>query len=413
MTKVKAENRNRLRISPSRPVPMGWTAVILGVLLAWLCTTPARAQNLQCGADRPERYLPLLANKKVGLVVNPSSRVGEQHLLDFLLAQKVGVKKVFCPEHGFRGDADAGELVRDEKDVKTGLPVISLYGKNKKPSPAQLAGIDVLVFDIQDVGVRFYTYLSTLHYVMEAAAETGLPVIVLDRPNPNGDYVAGPVLDPRFKSFVGMHPIPVVHGCTLGEMARMLNGEKWLNGGIQCRLTVIPVANYTHQTRYSLPVKPSPNLPNDLSIRLYPSLCFFEATTASIGRGTLFPFQVAGYPDPAMGKFRFTPKSIPGMAKDPVQQGKICYGTDLRAESPDHRFSLELFLNFYRRFGNEADFLDRPQWFNLLAGTDRVLKQIREGADWKTIEDSWKPELDRYQNMRKNYLLYPDQTTAE
>lgn len=382
--------------------------IVLVVLVFLLLSLFGQAQDLRCGADRPELYLPALKDKKVGVVVNQSSRVGQQHLLDFLLEKHVRVRKIFCPEHGFRGDADAGELLKDEKDRQTGLPVISLYGKNKKPTEHQLKGLDVLVFDIQDVGVRFYTYLSTLHYVMEAAAEYQLDVLVLDRPNPTGDYVAGPVLEPAFRSFVGLHPIPVVHGCTLGEMARMINGERWLKDSLTCKLSVIPVEGYTHQMRYSLPVKPSPNLPNDLSIRLYPSLCFFEATQMSIGRGTRFPFQVVGYPDPRMGNFQFTPESIPGMAKEPKHEAKTCYGVDLRNSPGDEHFSLTLFLEYFHKFERESDFLDRAEWFNLLAGTDRVLNQIRQGADWPTLEASWQPALEQYKKMRKNYLLYAE-----
>ncbi|WP_163717160.1 exo-beta-N-acetylmuramidase NamZ family protein [Mangrovibacterium lignilyticum] len=382
--------------------------LLLLSLLFFAASCTVDAQAILCGADQPSEYLGLLEGKKVGLVVNQSSQVGDQHLLDFLLDNGVAVQSIFCPEHGFRGDADAGEEVGDQKDEKTGLPVISLYGKNRKPTLAQLAGLDVLVFDIQDVGVRFYTYLSTLNYVMEACAEEDLSLLVLDRPNPNGDYVAGPILKPEFKSFVGMHPIPVVHGCTLGELARMINGEGWLENSVACRLTVIPVQNYTHQAAYSLPIKPSPNLPNDLSIRLYPSLCFFEATNMSIGRGTYFPFQVIGYPDPKMGEFQFTPESIAGMAKNPKQEGKICYGVDLRDASLSHRFSLEYFLRYYHQFNNEADFLSSAKWFNLLAGTDELLKMIRSGADWPEIEASWEGELDSYKSMRKKYLLYSD-----
>jgi uncharacterized protein YbbC (DUF1343 family) len=243
---------------------------------------------------------------------------------------------------------------------------------------------------------------------MEACAEENLPLLLFDRPDPNGDYVAGPVLKPDFQSFVGMHPIPVVHGCTLGELAQMINGEGWLKGHVKCDLTIIPVANYTHRMSYSLPVKPSPNLPTDLSVRLYPSLCFFEATNMSIGRGTYFPFQVIGYPDPGMGGFQFTPESIPGMAKSPKQEGKVCFGEDLRTESLDDRFTLEYFVRYYRKFEKEPDFLSSPGWFNLLAGTDEVLKMIREGAQWPEIEASWKKDLDDYKKMRQKYLLYPE-----
>ncbi len=371
------------------------------------CSLGAYAQPVKTGADRADIYLPLLKDKRVGLVANNTSRKGVQHLLDFLLAEQVDVKKVFCPEHGFRGTADAGEKVNDQKDPETGLPVISLYGENRKPTQTQLKDLDVIVFDLQDVGVRFYTYISTMHYVMEACSASHIPLIILDRPNPNGDYVAGPVLKPEFRSFVGMEPVPVVYGCTMGELARMVNGEGWLNQGERCDLIVVPLENYTHQTRYSLPVKPSPNLPNDVSVRLYPSLCFFEATHVSIGRGTMFPFQVIGYPDPKMGKFVFTPESIDGMAKSPVQKGKLCYGEDLRGSSLDQKFTLSYFFKYYHKFANEEDFLSSEKWFNQLAGTDEVLKDIREGKTEEEIEGSWKEDLTKYMHIRKKYLLYP------
>jgi len=378
------------------------------VLIFVLSFHGTSAQSLKTGAERPDKYLSLLRDKKVGLVVNHTSRTGDRHLLDFLLEQQVDVEKIFCPEHGFRGNADAGEQIGDQQDPETGLPVISLYGENKKPSETQLRGIDIIVFDLQDVGVRFYTYLSTMHYVMEACAENDLPLILLDRPNPNGDYVAGPVLKPAFRSFVGMEPIPVVHGCTLGELAEMINGEGWLNHGETCDLTVIPVENYTHRTRYSLPVRPSPNLPNDVAVRLYPSLCFFEATHVSIGRGTIFPFQVIGYPDPGMGKFGFVPASIEGMAKHPKQEGKMCYGEDLRDACLNQRFSLGYFLTYYRKFSKEKDFLSSERWFDLLAGTDQVLKDIRAGRSLAEIEASWQDDLNHYLELRQKYLLYPE-----
>ncbi|WP_423126733.1 exo-beta-N-acetylmuramidase NamZ family protein [Gaoshiqia sp. Z1-71] len=371
------------------------------------------AQPVKTGAEQPELYLPLLEGKRLGLVVNHTAMIGQQHLLDYLLEKGISVQKIFCPEHGFRGDADAGEEIKDQTDGATGLPVISLYGNNKKPAPEHLSGLDAVVYDIQDVGVRFYTYLSTMHYVMEACAENKLPLIIFDRPNPNGDYVSGPVLDPRFKSFVGMHSIPVVHGCTLGELAGMINDEGWLKDAVRCDLTVVPVKNYTHQTRYSLPVKPSPNLPNDLSIRLYPSLCFFEATRVSIGRGTTFPFQVIGYPDPKMGSFQFTPVSMAGMAKNPLQEGKLCYGEDLRDVCLNHRFTLSYFLKYLRKFSNEAEFLSSERWFNLLAGTDKLLADIRAGKTEAEIEASWKDELTTYLGLRRNYLLYPDANCNE
>ena len=366
-------------------------------------------QTIKMGAQQPEVYLPLLKGKNVGLVVNHTSTVEDVHLVDFLLTQDVMVEKIFAPEHGFRGDADAGEEISDQVDQKTGLPVISLYGENKKPTSAQLHDIDVVVFDIQDVGVRFYTYLSTMHYVMEACAENHIPLIVFDRPNPNGDYVAGPVLKKEFKSFVGMHPIPVVHGCTLGEMAGMINGEKWLDQQNVCDLTVVEVENYTHTTRCSLPIKPSPNLPNDISIRLYPSLCFFEATNVSIGRGTTFPFQVVGYPDSSFGKFQFTPQGISGMATNPKQEGVLCFGEDLRKSDMDQTFSLSLFLKYYQLFPDESDFLSSERWLALLAGTDELLADIRAGKSICEIENSWEEDIEDYRNMRQKYLLYPDE----
>lgn len=377
-------------------------------LLLILITFSCKSEQIRTGAEQPEKYLHLLKEKKVGLIVNQSSLVGEQHLLDFLLENEIDVVKVFSPEHGFRGDADAGEKITDERDSKTGLPIVSLYGKNKKPTVEQLSEIDLLIFDIQDVGVRFYTYISTLHYVMESCAENKKELLVLDRPNPNGDYLAGPVLKKEFQSFVGMHPIPIVHGCTVGELAQMINGEAWLKDGVNCRLNIIPAAGYNHNHSWSLKVKPSPNLPNDLSIRLYPSLCFFEATHASIGRGTQFPFQVIGFPDEKFGKFSFIPESIDGMAKNPKQKGKVCYGYDLRNELLDHRFSISYFLDFYTKFENEEDFISSERWFNLLAGTDQLIKDIRAGKELEEIESSWNGELINYKKMRNKYLLYPD-----
>jgi uncharacterized protein YbbC (DUF1343 family) len=384
---------------------------IVGLFLLWSlsaeCTNQA-SPGIKTGAEQPGKYLPLLRNKRAGLVVNHTSRVGKAHLADYLLQQRVKVVSIFAPEHGFRGKASAGEKIDDSTDSKTGLPVISLYGKNRKPQPEHLSGLDLLVFDIQDVGCRFYTYLSTLHLVMEACAENGVPLILFDRPNPNGDYVAGPLLEPAYSSFVGMHPIPVVHGCTLGEMALMINGEQWLKSGVSCDLTIIPVEGYTHSSRYSVPVPPSPNLPNDLAIRLYPSLCFFEATSVSIGRGTTFPFQVIGGLRPGLGDFTFTPKSIPEVAIHPLNEGKTCYGKDLRALTEPPRFTLDYFLDFYHQYEHEKEFLTREGFLNLLAGTDRLIAQIREGLTEKEITCSWSEELARYKTIRKKYLLYPD-----
>jgi uncharacterized protein YbbC (DUF1343 family) len=360
------------------------------------------------GAEQPEVYLSMLKDKNVGLVVNHTSMVDSFHLVDFLLQNNVKVKIIFAPEHGFRGDVSAGGAVNDEVDVKTGITVLSLYGKTKKPTSEQLAGVDVLIFDIQDVGCRFYTYISTLHLVMEACAENLIPLIVLDRPNPNGDYIAGPVRKKGFESFVSMDPIPLVHGCTVGELARLINGESWLKDSVRCDLTVIPVLNYDHHTRYSLPVRPSPNLPNDLAVRLYPSLCFFEATSVSIGRGTEFPFQVIGGLKQELGDFEFTPKSIPGVADHPLNQDKQCYGIDLRGLEEVPQFTLKFFLDFYNKYKVESEFLTNERWLNLLAGTDDLIRQVRNGNSEEQISKSWQPELEAFRLLREKYLLYPD-----
>lgn len=366
------------------------------------------ANRLELGADRMNKLLPLLENKRVALVVNHTSCLSDgTHLLDALLNNDVQVTKIMAPEHGFRGDADAGEQIVDGKDVKTGLPLISLYGKNKKPSALMLQDVDVMIFDIQDVGARFYTYISTMYYVMEAAAENNKKVIVLDRPNPH-DYIDGPVLDMRYKSFVGMLPIPVLHGVTVGELAQMINGEGWLAGRIKTDLTVVPVNGWKHGDAYSLPIKPSPNLPNDQSIKLYPSLCFFEATNISVGRGTYFPFQVIGYPNPAFGSFKFTPTALPGFDKNPLQKGKVCYGIDLRKASVSKGLDLSYLIDFYRKSGLGAKFFKSPQFMNLLSGTNKLQQQIIEGASENTIRKSWQAGLKEYKEKRKKYLLYED-----
>ena len=360
------------------------------------------------GAEQFGKYLPLIQNKRVGLVVNNTSIVKDVHLVDFLLSKNIKVEMIFAPEHGFRGNASAGEEIKDGIDSKTGIHVISLYGETKKPTTKHLENLDVLIFDIQDVGCRFYTYISTLHLVIEACAENNRRLIVLDRPNPNGDYVAGTVLKPGFESFVGMDPIPIVHGCTIGELAKMINGENWQKAGRSCDLLIIPVQNYTHLTKYELPVRPSPNLPNYLSVRLYPSLCFFEATSISVGRGTDFPFQVLGGLKNNLGDFKFTPESIEGVAINPLNEGKDCYGVDLRSLQVVPKFTLKYFIDFYNKYENKSEFLIREKWFNTLAGSDELISLIRSGKNESEILDKLIPDLEKYKVIRKKYLLYPD-----
>lgn len=360
-------------------------------------------------ADRTEVYLHLLKDKKIGLVVNQTSVLTQKsnlHLVDFLLSEGIMIQKVFVPEHGFRGDADAGEMVKNDTDKKTGLPLISLYGENKKPSETSLADVDLILFDLQDVGLRFYTYISTLHYLMEACAEYGKPLLILDRPNPNADYIDGPILNQGFTSFVGIHPIPVVHGLTVGELAQMINGEGWLKNGAKADIQIIPALNWDHSLAYSLPIKPSPNLPNDIAIRLYPSLCFFEGTDISVGRGTYFPFQVFGAPDKKHGEFTFTPKSIQGMSKNPPHENQLCFGQDLREEPLSHRFTLAYLLDMYNKSGKGGAFFNN--FFDKLAGTDQLRKDILAGKSETEIRNSWKADLDNYKQMRKKYLLYKD-----
>ena len=368
-----------------------------------------RKEPVTPGAWATEKYLPLLQDKAVGLVINHTSLIDDKHLLDTLLSLGVGVKKIFAPEHGFRGDADAGATIEDEKDQKTGLPVISLYGKKKKPDSTDLAGIDILIFDIQDVGVRFYTYISTLHYIMEAAAENDLPLIVLDRPNPNGHYIDGPVLDTAgYRTFVGMHPIPLVYGMTIGELAQMIQGENWINAHFA--LTVIPCRNYTHDSMYTLPVKPSPNLPNLRAILLYPGLCFFEGTDVSIGRGTAYPFQVAGHPDYPDKSFSFTPVPVPGAA-DPPQDGKVCYGIDLTETDVDslfgnRRMDLSVLLHFYQELPVSRFF--NASWFDKLAGGPYFRQSIESGHSESEIRRKWQEDIEVFKQKRARYLLYPD-----
>ena len=366
---------------------------------------------LRTGAECTERYLPLLEGKRVAVCGNQTSVVAKTHLVDTLLSRKVNVVKLFCPEHGFRGQAEAGATIASGKDPLTGLPVVSLYGKNKKPTAEQLQGVDVVLFDLQDVGCRFYTYISTLHYVMEAAAENGVKVIVLDRPNPNGFYVDGPVLEPQYKSFVGMHPVPIVYGMTIGEYARMINGEKWLANGVQCDLTVIKIEGYTHETRYVLPVAPSPNLQTTEAIYLYPSLCLFEGTNVSVGRGTDQPFEMYGAPGMQSGDYRFTPRAIPGVSENPPFKGQECRGYLLHDNAADNlnnpgRLNLSYLLTAYRNCVDQSSFFLKNNFFDKLAGTDQLRKQLVVGASEEEIRASWEPDLEKFRHIREQYLLY-------
>lgn len=367
---------------------------------------------LRTGAECMERYLPLLEGKRVAVCGNQTSVVGKAHLVDTLLSCKVNIVKLFCPEHGFRGQAEAGATIASGKDPLTGLPVVSLYGKNKKPTAEQLQDVDILLFDLQDVGCRFYTYISTLHYVMEAAAENGVKVMVLDRPNPNGFYVDGPVLKPAYKSFVGMHPVPVVYGMTIGEYARMINGEKWLANGVQCDLEVVPLEGYTHATRYDLPVAPSPNLQTPEAICLYPSLCFFEGANVSVGRGTDHPFEMFGAPGMLSGDYRFTPKAIPGVSENPPFKGQECRGYLLvlgrRWRTAPGGLNLDFLLTAYRDYPDKAAFFLKNNFFDKLAGTDQLRKQIVAGATEEEIRASWKEDLTAFKEVRERYLLYEE-----
>lgn len=382
-------------------------------------TNEQELKPLLVGAERMDAYLPLLQDKKVGVVVNHTSIIGHptqgSHLVDSLIHSGVQIKSIFTPEHGFRGTADAGEHISNDNDPALGIPIVSLYGATRKPLPDHLEGLDVVVFDIQDVGARFYTYISTMHYVMEACAEQGIPVIVLDRPNPNGFYVDGPVLDTAFRSFVGMHPVPIVHGMTIGEYAQMINGEKWLEAGIKCDLTVITCQGYSHELLYDLRVKPSPNLPNMTSIYLYPSICLFEGTQMSIGRGTEFPFQVVGHPDFEKGTFEFTPESTPGASK-PKLEGKLCKGYDLRDYDKGYfverrKLDLQWLLityNYFKDKGKDKKFF--ISYFDKLAGTTKLREQLEAHESEKIIRASWQADLSQFKTIRKKYLLYPDFT---
>lgn len=375
------------------------------------------------GAENSMEYLPLLKDKRVGIVTNQTGivitksvfdtlsngkiivkkRAEEISIVDFLLLKQINLQKIFAPEHGFRGTADAGEHVVDGKDSKTGLPIISLYGNNKKPKPEQLVGIDVIVFDLQDVGARFYTYISSLHYIMEACAENKIPLIVLDRPNPNGSIVDGPVLEKEYTSFVGMHPIPLLHGMTIGEYAQMINGKKWLKDGIQCNLKVIPCLNYNRKMNYELPIKPSPNLPNAQAVNLYPSLCLFEGTNVSVGRGTEMQFQIYGSPFLPKSDFSFTP--IPNFgAKDPVYKNQLCYGENLTSIPKIEQLELKWLIKAYNTTSDQSKFF--TDFFTKLAGTKKLQQQIEQGVLEQEIRKSWKKGLNEFKEMRKKYLIY-------
>ncbi len=361
------------------------------------------------GDHLTEQYIPLLKGKKTALVANQSSVINNTHLADTLINRGIQLVSIFSPEHGFRGEEDAGAMISGSVDEKTGIPIISLYGKHKKPTPDDLKDIDIVLFDLQDVGTRFYTYISTLTYVMEACAEQNIPLIVLDRPNPNGFYVDGPVLKKEFKSFVGMHEIPVVYGMTIGEYALMVNGEKWLKDGLSCDLTIIRMENYSHNMIVKLPVKPSPNLPNWKAVYLYPSLCFFESTVVSVGRGTDFPFQVYGHPDYPEKDFSFTPRSKPG-ATHPKLLDKECYGKNLATYAENYRrnpaeINLSWLIDTYRKLGLKEDFF--TGYFDKLAGSDELRKQILSGMTEQEIRESWKDDLNSFKEIRKKYLIYP------
>ena len=391
----KMDNDSNTRIKTQKP------AFLVVPRLAFI-----DKEHYVSAAMQMDDYLPLIEGKRVGIVGNQTSIIGETHLVDTLLSLGIDIKKIYTPEHGFRGTADAGAKVNSGKDEKTGLPIVSLYGKNKKPTPEMLQGIDAILFDLQDVGVRFYTYISTMTYVMEAAAENDLPVIVLDRPNPNGFYVDGPVLKPENQSFVGMHQVPVVYGMTIGEYAKMVNGEKWLKDGIACDLTVIPINNYNRNAIYELPVRPSPNLPNWESVYLYPTLCFFEGTIVSVGRGTEMPFQIYGHPD-MRGSYTFTPKSTAGASK-PLLEGQRCRGENLVEYAHDYarnanQLHLEWTIEAYQQLKDKGFF---NNFFVKLSGDKQLQRDIETGKSADFLRASWEDELDAFKAIRARYLLY-------
>ncbi|HEX8563526.1 MAG TPA: DUF1343 domain-containing protein [Flavobacterium sp.] len=375
-----------------------------GKAVAENAMTAKTTKTILTGADNHQAYLPHLAGKKIGIVTNQTGVLSNgTHVVDFLLSKKIDVKAIYAPEHGFRGTADAGESITDGKDTKTGLPIISLYGENKKPKPEQLKNIDILVFDLQDVGARFYTYISSLHYIMEACAENNIPMFVLDRPNPNGGIVDGPILEDEHKSFIGMHKIPVLHGMTIGEYAQMINGEKWLKNGKQCLLMVVPCVNYQTGMDYHLPAKPSPNLPNDQAVNLYASLCFFEGTNVSVGRGTDKQFQIYGSPFLPKSDFSFTPSPNIG-SRDPLHNGKLCYGEDLSAAPKVTKLELKWLINAYQNTTDKSKFF--IPFFTKLAGTKKLQQQIESGLSESEIRKSWEPGLLTFMKTREKYRIY-------
>ena len=380
-------------------------------ILIWVIAsacTDAISVNRQNGIERFEVYRDLIQGKKIGIVANHTSLVDTMHSVDFLLGKDIDVVRIFCPEHGFRGTADAGEAIGDYVDAESGFKVVSLYGKKKKPLPGDLSGIDVMIFDIQDVGVRFYTYLSTLHYVMEACAEQRIPLIVMDRPNPNAFYVDGPVLQKTFQSFVGMHPVPVVYGMTIGEYAQMINGEGWLKNEMECNLTVIPCKNWQRNQPIALPKAPSPNLPDSVSVMLYPSMCFFEGTIINEGRGTLWPFQMFGHPNLKRMTYSYTPRPIKGMCMHPKCEGLVCHGMDLRNEYATilemKHLNLDWLLRAYREYKGETPFFNA--FFNKLMGNNWVQQKIKDGATEQEIRTGWQNEVAEFMKVRKKYLIY-------
>ena len=383
---------------------------IYTLLLTLMMASISAAAGVQSGAQDLGAYLPLISDKKVAMVVNQSSVVNAEHLVDLLLENNINIKTIFAPEHGFRGAADAGEQLKNGVDASTGLPIVSLYGSHKKPTDDDLKSIGAVIFDIQDVGVRFYTYLSTLHYVMEAAAENNITVIVLDRPNPNGNRIDGPLLKKAYRSFVGLHPVPVLYGMTIGEYALMINGEGWLKGGIKADLKVVRLQNYSHSDFYHLPVKPSPNLPNDLSVALYPSLALFEGTVFSAGRGTDKQFQLYGAPGYTKHSFSFVPQPHEG-AKQPKHRGRRCYGVDLstadlKSVRASQKMSLSYLLDAYRNYPDKEDFFLKNNFFDRLAGSDELRLQILAGKSEKEIRESWKDDLQHFKARRQKYLIY-------